>query len=134
MTSDGTLRVVATRVSLALGLVLALLTPAAWGQDRDQPANGWFRVSWAPEMNGATPTPRIEAHVNNASPYRVTNVRLQVEGLSVDSHPVGRRFAWAVGDIGPGGETSVVMEIMPGAVTYRITVVSFDLVSIGQAP
>ena len=26
------------------------------------------------------------------------------------------------------------MESMPGAVTYRVTVVSFDVVSLGQAP
>jgi len=40
---------------------------------------------------------------------------------------------WALGDIGPNGETSVVAETIPGAVTYRITVVSFDLVSV-EAP
>jgi len=27
-----------------------------------------------------------------------------------------------------------VVESMPGAVTYRMTVISFDMVSLGQAP
>jgi hypothetical protein len=36
---------------------------------------------------------------------------------------------WALGDIDPGSESSFVAEAMPGAVTYRITVISFDIVS-----
>ena len=61
-------------------------------------------------------------------------VRLQVEGLDADRHSIGRTLVWAFGDIAPGGETSFVAEPMPGAVNYRITVVSYDLVSLGQAP
>ena len=122
------------RISLALAQLFVLLTTAASGQSHGESPNGWFRVSWAPQLNGATPTPRIEAYVHNDSPYRVTDVRLQVEGLDADNHPVGQRGAWALGDIVPGGDTSFVVESMPGAVTYRITVISFDIVSLGQAP
>src|SRR4030095_9839134 len=123
-----------TKISCALGLVIVLLTTTASGQNRGQPPNEWFRVSWAPQVNGATRTPRIEASVHNDSRYRVTDVRLRVEGLDADNHPVGQRFAWAFGDIAPGGETAFVVESIPGAVTYRITVISFDLVSFSQAP
>ena len=62
----------------------------------------------------------------------MTDVQLQVEGLNADSLPVGRSFVWAVGDIVPGGETSFAAEPMPGAISYRITVSSFDVVSVGQ--
>jgi hypothetical protein len=86
-------------------------------------------VSWGPEANAKTPTARIEASVHNDSPYRVTDVELEVEGLSADQHSVGQRFVWAVGDIDPGSESSFVTEAIPGAATYRITVVSFDIVS-----
>jgi hypothetical protein len=116
------------RISLGLGLLLVLLTSPAWGQDWD----GWFHVSWGPEAEGETPTPRIEASVRNDSPYRVTDVRLEVEGFSADRHPVGQRVVWALGDIESGGESSFVTEAMPGAVTYRITVISFDVVSAGS--
>jgi hypothetical protein len=115
----------AMRTYLALGLVLVVLTSPAQGQNWDR----WFRVSWGSEANGKTPTARIEASVHNDSPYRVTDVELEVEGLSADQHSVGRRFVWALGDIDPGSESSFVAEAMPGAVTYRITVVSFDIVS-----
>jgi hypothetical protein len=89
-------------------------------------------VSWAPPANGAPAT--IKGRVFNDSPYRVTDVRLQVEGLDAAHHPVGRRLAWAIGDIGPRGETFFVVEPLPGAVSYEITVVSYDLVSLDQAP
>ena len=121
----GRRRVVAMRTYLAFGLILVVLTSPAWGQDWDR----WFHTSWGPEANGKTPTPRIEASVRNDSPYRVTDVELEVEGLSDDQHSVGQRLVWALGDIDPGSESSFVTEAMPGAVTYRITVVSFDIVS-----
>src|SRR2546427_3627306 len=87
--------VVAMRASLALGLVLVLLATAAWGQNADGSANRWFRVSWEPSRDGVPFT--IEGQVFSDSPYRVTNVRLQVEGLDADSQPVGRTSAWALG-------------------------------------
>jgi hypothetical protein len=64
---------------------------ASWDQ--------WFHVSWAPEPDGKTPTPRIEASIRNDLPYRVTDVQLEVEGLSADQHSVGRRVVWALRDI-----------------------------------
>jgi len=110
------------KLALAFGLAVVLLTPAAWGQNHEQ-----FRVSWAPRPH-ALPS-SIEGQVHNDSSFRVTDVRLQVEGLDGNSRPVGQAFAWAIGDIVPGGETSFVVETIPGAVTYRIHVHSFDVVS-----
>jgi hypothetical protein len=89
-------------------------------------------VSWGPETDHVTS--RIEGRVHNDTGFRVTDVRLQVEGLDADRHPVGRTFAWALGDIAPGGATSFVAERMPAAVTYRIVVYSFDVVSVGPTP
>jgi hypothetical protein len=118
--------------ALTCGLALVLLATAAWGQTRDQGSSGWFRVSWMPPTSAVVPT--IKGNVFNDSPYRVTDVRLQIDGLDADRRLVGRRLAWAFGDIVPGGETSFVAEPLPGAVDYRITVVSYDLVSQPQAP
>ena len=124
--------VVALRIYVALGFGLVLMAAAAWGQNRDRVPNDLFHVTWAPRALGVAPT--IEGHVHNDSTLRVTDVRLQVEGLDADSRPVGQRFAWALGDIVPGGETSFVIETIPGAVNYRITVISYDVVSVSQAP
>lgn len=120
------------RAAIALAIALMLPTTAAWGQDRGRPANDSFRVSWEPETDRVTP--RIEGRVHNDSRFRVTDVRLQVDGLDADGQPVGRTFAWALGDIVAGGETSFVVEGMRGAVTYRISVHSFDVVSGGTLP
>jgi hypothetical protein len=86
-----------------------------------------FRVTWAPRTNVLPSS--IEGHVYNDSLLRVTDVQLHVEGLDSESRPVGRRFAWAIGDIVPGGETSFVVESIPGATSYRITVYAYDVVS-----
>ena len=123
--------VVAWRRSLVPAVALVLLATTAWGQVVDPAAPGWFRVSWTPP-EGAVST--LKGSVFNDSPYRVTDVRLQIEGLDAERHPVGHRLAWAIGDIVPGGETWFAAEPLPGAVTYQITVVSYDLVSLGQAP
>jgi hypothetical protein len=117
----------------AIALVLALTLPAAASaQERGWPANDWFHVSWHPEPGQVRH--RIEGRVSNSSRVRVTDVRLQVEGLDAGGQPVGRTFAWAIGDITPGGETSFVFDGMNGAATYRIAVDSFDIVSEAQAP
>jgi hypothetical protein len=48
------------------------------------------------------------------------------------------RVSWAppaaIGDIPSAGETSFAVEPLSGAVDYRITVVSWDLVSLDRAP
>ena len=101
-------------------------------QTREPPDQRWFRVSWSPPTAGTVA--RIKGNVFNDSPYTVTDVRLQIEGLDAEHRAVGRRLAWAFGDIVPGGKTSFAAEPLPGAVSYQITVVSYDLVSLGQAP
>lgn len=121
-------------MGLCLGLVVALVftTAMAWGQDRGQSGSDSFRVTWQPRATGVVPT--IEGQVYNASRVWVTDVRLQVEGLDAEGHAVGRRFAWVLGDIVPGGGSSFVVDTVRGAVGYRITVVSFSVVSVVQAP
>src|SRR6267143_4500850 len=123
-----------TICSLALALGLVPLTLPAWGQvgqTAETAAQSWFRVSWAPPTESVVPS--IRGSVFNDSLFRVTDVRLQVEGLGPDGQSVGRTLVWAFGDIAPAGETSFVAEPVPDAVSYRITFVSFDLVSLGQA-
>jgi hypothetical protein len=111
-------------------VTLAMLLVASVAQAQG-PVAPTFRVTWEPRA-GSPPT--ISGTVHNDSPHRVTNVRLRVEGLDGEGRPVGQRLTWAYGSIGPGATTSFVVERVPSAIDYRITVQSFDLVSIGQAP
>jgi len=114
------------KLTLGFVVVLVVLTTAAWGQTQDRPGTEAFRVTWKSRPSG---TPMIEGEVYNTSTYRVTAVRLRVEGFNDARTTVGETFTWAIGDIPPSGETSFVSESVPGAVTYRITVVSYDVVS-----
>src|SRR5258706_13874635 len=97
-----------------IALALALMLPATVSaQARGRPANDSFQVSWHPEPGAVKH--RIEGRVRNPSQARVTDVRLQVEGLDAGGQPVGRAFVWAFGDITPGGETSFGDDGLAGA-------------------
>jgi hypothetical protein len=118
-------RLVRRFAMLVLVLVVSLAPAAGWAQDRGESRNNWFRVSWQPGVLPST----IEGSVYNASPFRAIDVRLQVEGVDGANHPTGERLVWAGDDIAPGGQTSYFAESIPGAVHYRVTVVSFQLVA-----
>lgn len=121
------------RTSMAFGLALLTLLPAPGSAQTDARVTVRFRASLAPPPDGGARS-RISGDVVNDSPYRVTNVRLEIEGLNTDNGSVGRTFAWAVGDIVPGGSTYFMTEPIPGSSSYRVTVVSWDLVSRPEAP
>ena len=113
--------------ALGLGVALALLATAAWAQDQPLPGPAAFPVTLKREADPVAA--RIEGRVDNASAFRVTDVRLEVEGLDADRRSVGRILVWAIGDLMPGGQTSFVFDAIPGAVTYGVGVVSYDVVS-----
>jgi hypothetical protein len=112
---------------VGLGLAMVLVATMASAEDQRSLGPDAFRVSWQQETDPVAR--RIEGHVHNDSSFRVTDVRLEVRGLDAKSNVVGRTFPWAVGDIEPGGETSFVFDGMPDAISYRIVVVSYDVVS-----
>jgi hypothetical protein len=69
---------------------------------------------------------------DNTSPFLAIDVRLQIEGVDAANHHMGERLVWANDDIAPGGTTSYFAETIPGAVDYRVTVVSFELIAEGS--
>jgi hypothetical protein len=117
-------------VRILAGLVVLLLvcSPVAWAQGFGGSPDQWFKVTWAPRPHGSRPS--IDGYVHNATLYRVANVRLRIEGFDGE-RPVGERVVWTFGDIAPGDRAYFVAPVVRGATTYRITVVSFDVVSRG---
>jgi len=83
-----------------------------------------IQAQYSPLINSTWPGTAFQANVRSA-------VRHATGWLSPHrgGRPVGRTFTWALGDIAAGGDSSFVTEAVPGAVTYRITVVSYDVVS-----
>ena len=121
-----------TKCLIVFALALGVITSPAWGQSTEQLMNGRFRVTWQPGADGVIPS--IEGQVYNTSPLRVTNVRVRIEGLDGDGHAISNKLVWALGDIAPGAWTSFRVEVIPGAVRYRIGVLSYDVVSGTEAP
>jgi hypothetical protein len=123
------------RTVIALGLALltqlALLSTAGSARSDDELSARWFRVSLPPSPEGGKS--RISGEVRSQAPYRVTNVRIEIEGLNADNGPAGRTFAWAVGDLPPGGATFFAVQPIRGSVSYRGGVMPGDLVSFGEA-
>jgi hypothetical protein len=76
--------------ALGFGLALMLVSTTAWSQDQRPPASDAFRVSWQRETDPVAQ--RIEGRVHNDSQFRVTDVRLQVEGLDGGSRPLPKRL------------------------------------------
>jgi len=113
--------------ALGFGVALMLVATVVSAQDQRSPAPDAFRVSWQRETDPVAR--RIEGRVHNDSPFRVTDLRLEVQDLDADGRLVGRTFTRTIGDIVPGGQTSFVFEAMPEAVSYRFAVVSYDVVS-----
>ena|SRR3989442_9593019 len=131
MSRQGLAKALVGAVIAAACMFTLLVDVGAWGQDQRTAADA-FRVSLQPKTDlVAAP---MEGRLHNDSGFRVTNVRLQIDGLDAEGRAVDRRFTWAFGDIAPGGETSFLFEAMPGAVSYRIAVDSFDVVSVPGRP
>jgi hypothetical protein len=116
-------------LTVAVALILAVSTTPAWAQNFGGSPAPWFHVTWNNRGYGSVPT--IEGYVQNASPFRVTNVRLQIDGLDGGGRSVAQAFGWTFGDIAPGDRGYFTAPAIPGATAYQISVASFDVISSG---
>jgi len=103
--------------ALGFGVALMLVATVVSAQDQRPPAPDAFRVSWQRETDPVAR--RIEGRVHNDSPFRVTDLRLEVQDLDADGRLVRRTFTQTIGDIVPGGQTSFVFEA--GSLSSRTT-------------
>ena len=75
--------------------------------------------------------PAVEGYVGNDGPLRLTNVRLRVDVLGTDGTAVAHAFGWVIGDVTPGGRGYFVVPVPTPGTAYRVSVLSFDIVSGG---
>ena len=74
--------------------------------------------------------PRAHGYVINDSSYRITAVRLRVDGTDPDGQPLEPAYGWVPGDIaGLGGRASFSIVVPANAARYAISVTSFDTVA-----
>ena len=70
----------------------------------------------------------VEGYVYNALPWRITNVRLQVDSIDANGTLVASASGWVIGDIASGGRGYFYVPISTRAATYRPRVQTFDKV------
>jgi len=71
----------------------------------------------------------VQGYVYNASPWRITNVRLQVDSVDATGVPVASASGWVLGDVAPGGRGYFYVPVTAPATTYRASVQAFDKVA-----
>jgi hypothetical protein len=113
--------------SLGLVLVLVLAAAAASAQELAPTRPAAFHVSLDREQHPVAG--RLIGQVHNDSPLWVTDVHLEIRALDTEGRDVGRTSGWALGDIAPGGQSSFEFPAMPGAASYQIRVISYDVVA-----
>jgi hypothetical protein len=124
--SRGPMRLKRTIAAVVALASMALATDGL-AQGVAAPSAEALRVTWRPREYGVVPA--IEGEVQNDSPFRVSAVRLRVEGFDASGQSVGETSTWTFGNIAPGGRGHFVVPPLPRATTYRITVSAFDRVS-----
>ena len=78
----------------------------------------------------------IAGYVYNPLPWRITNVRLQVESVDAAGAVVSSNSGWVLGDVAAGGRGYFYVPVPAQAATYRPSVQAFDKVMLEtpQAP
>jgi hypothetical protein len=78
----------------------------------------------------------VEGYVYNALPWRITNVRVQVDSIDAAGTVVASASGWVLGDVAAGGRGYFYVPVSAQAPTYRPTVQTFDKVMLeaSQAP
>jgi hypothetical protein len=75
----------------------------------------------------------VEGYVYNGLPWRITNVRLRVDGVDASGTVTASASGWVMGDVKAGGRGYFYVPVSQPAKTYRATVQSFDKVAV-EAP
>ncbi|PYO07389.1 MAG: hypothetical protein DMD75_20960 [Candidatus Rokuibacteriota bacterium] len=75
----------------------------------------------------------VAGYVYNGLPWRITNVRLRVDGVDANGTVTASASGWVVGDVKAGDRGYFYVPVSSPATTYRATVQSFDKVAV-EAP
>ncbi len=70
----------------------------------------------------------VEGYVYNTLPWRITNVRLQVDSLDANGTLIASASGWVLGDVPAGGRGYFYVPVSARAATYRASVQEFNKV------
>jgi len=111
----------AMMITTIAGAGVALVTPTV---DAQTPFR--FELAQADGPRGLG----VEGYVYNGLPWRITNVRLRVDGVDANGTVTASVSGWVMGDVEAGGHGYFYVPVSSAAKTYRATVQSFDKVAV----
>jgi hypothetical protein len=113
--------VVAATIATILGTAAAAGTQTAIADD-ESPFRFQFEQSTSPRGLA------VEGYLYNALPWRITNVRLQVDSIGADGTVVASASGWVLGDVAASGRGYFYVPVSAPAAAYRPSVQTFDKV------
>jgi hypothetical protein len=75
----------------------------------------------------------VEGYVYSTLPWRITNVRLQVDSLDAKGSLIASASGWVVGDVPARGRGYFYVSVSAPAVTYRPSVQAYNKIML-EAP
>ena len=117
------------RAIVLAALMSCLLGPEVATAQNPGDAARYFRTEVSPEA-----VPRggwaVEGYVYSTHSYRVGTMRLRAEVLDASGQVLGESYGWVAGNIPAGGRGYFVVPVPQRGAVYRVSVVSFFLISL----
>jgi hypothetical protein len=115
------LLVVFATIAMTIGTATAARAQTAIAGDESP---FWFQFEQRAGPRGLA----VEGYVYNPLPWRITNVRLQVDSIDANGTLVASASGWVLGDVAAGGRGYFYVPVSAQAPTYRASVQRFDKV------
>ena len=116
------------RVLVVLATIATILGTAAAASAQMAIASDESPFRFQFEQNQSPRGLAVEGYVYNALPWRITNVRVQVDSIDAAGTVVASASGWVLGDVAAGGRGYFYVPVPAQAPTYRPTVQTFDKV------
>jgi hypothetical protein len=119
-----------------LAMIAATIATEAIARAQAPPASGQSPFRFHFDESESHRGVAVEGYVYNTLPWRITNVRLQVDSIDSNRMLIGSASGWVAGDVASGGREYVYVPVAAHVPTYRPTVQRFDKVILDapQAP
>ena len=115
-----------SRRVLLLALAMVLAGTSSYAQS-DRPTADSFRLEWSRRPGWMRPG--TDGFLYNDSRWRVTNVRVQARALDGSGRLVRETVVSVFGNSVPGVRTFFALPALGEGETYRLEVISFDLIA-----
>jgi hypothetical protein len=124
---------VMNRMILVLAMTAATIATGAVARAEARTASGQSPFRFQFEESESHRGVAVEGYVYNTLPWRITNVRLQVDSIDANGMLTASASGWVLGDVAAGGRGYFYVPVSAHAPTYRPTVQRFDKVML-EAP